>query len=354
MSRRLLPLFLLLLLLNGCAYLASVSGDLDAQLDRWVAQLEYGKALAALNHVKPTRADYAALMKKRDTILIKAEQYERETVGQAAELARRGQWEQALERYEQALARVPDGKIVQTGHAQLLRQQAARLDELELDLLIARGEGLLHLLPAYTNRANVDPRSWRAQRELRTAQEDAERIALELTRRGRAALEQRDLNQARRSLPLALRLHPSPETKQANQDLLRRLGPPAAQTTKPAAKPGREDDTRELLQRYRQAYGNKDWGEAQRLLALLELQPSPPDDIAQLRSELNAEVAEAVNRHIEQGIALYSDGKYERALAVWQQVLQLDPGNERARAHIERAERVLEKLRTLQEKHSGE
>lgn len=353
MSRRLLLLFLLLSL-NGCAYLASVSGDLDAQLDRWIAQQEYGKALAALGHVKPTRADYVALMRKRDTILLKAEQYERETVSQATDLARRGQWQQALERYDQALSRLPDGKILQTGHAQLLRQQAARLDELELDLLIARGEGLLHLLPAYTNRANVDPRSWRAQRELGIAQEDAERIARELTRRGRIALEQRDLNQARRSLPLALRLHPDPETKQANQDLLRRLGPPAAQATKSATKPSREDETRELLQRYRQAYANKEWGEAQRLLALLELQPSPPEESAQLRSELNAEVAEAVNRHIEQGITLYSDGKYERALVVWQQALQLDSGNERARAHIERAERVLEKLRTLQEKRSGE
>lgn len=353
MSRRLL-LLLLLLSLNGCAYLASVSGDLDAQLDRWTAQQEYGKALAVLAHVKPTRADYAVLMRKRDTILAKAEQYERETVSQATDLARRGQWQQALERYDQALSRLPDGKILQAGHAQLLRQQAARLDELELDLLIARGEGLLHLLPAYTNRANVDPRSWRAQRELRSAQEEAGRIAHELTQRGRMALEQRDMNQARRSLPLALRLHSTPETKQANQDLLRRLGPPATQTTKPAAKPSREDETRELLQRYRQAYAGKDWGEAQRLLALLELQPTPPDDIVQLRSELNAEVAEAVNRHIEQGITLYSDGKYERALAVWQQALQLEPGNERVRAHIERAERVLEKLRTLQEKRSGE
>lgn len=353
MSRHLL-LLLLLLSLNGCAYLASVSGDLDAQLDRWTAQQEYGKALAALDHVKPTRADYVVLMKKRDTILVKAEQYERETVNQATDLARRGQWQQALERYDQALSRLPDGKILQTGHAQLLRQQAARLDELELDLLIARGEGLLHLLPVYTDRANVDPRSWRAQRELRSAQESAERIAIELTQRGRTALEQRDLNLARRSLPLALRLHPNSETKQANQDLLRRLGPPATQTTKPAAKPSREDETRELLQRYRQAYGSKDWGEAQRLLALLELQPTPPDEITQLRSELNAEVAEAVNRHIEHGITLYSDGKYERALAVWQQALQLEPDNGRIRTHIERAERVLEKLRTLQEKRSGE
>lgn len=352
MLRRLLPLFALLAL-NGCAYLASVSSDLDARLDSWVAQQEYGKALAALRHVKPTHANYAQLMKQRDAILLKSEQYERETVTQATELARRGQWAQALERYEQALSRLPEGKTLRAGQAQLLKQQAARLDDVELDLLIARGEGLLQLLPLYTKRANVDPRSWQAQRDLRTTQEEAERIGLELTRRGRNALEQRDLNQARRSLPLALRLYPSPETKQANQDLLRRLGPPAP-AGKPTAKASRDDETADLLQRYRKAYSNKEWHEAQRLLALLELQSSPPEELPQLRSELNAEVTEAVNRHIERGIALYSDGKYEQALSVWQQAQQLDPGNERVRAHIERVERVLEKLRALQEKRGAE
>lgn len=353
MLRRLLPLFLLLSL-NGCAYLASVSSDLDARLDRWVAQQEYGKALAALRHIKPTHANYALLMKKRDAILIKSEQYERDTVAQATELARRGQWAQALERYEQALTRLPEGKTLRAGQAQLLKQQAARLDDVELDLLIARGEGVLQLLPIYTKRASMDPRSWQAQRELRAAQETAERIGLELTRRGRNALEQRDLNQARRSLPLALRLYPSPETKQANQDLLRRLGPPAPAGKPATARAGRDDETPDLLQRYRKAYGSKEWSEAQRLLALLELQASPPDELAQLRSELNAEVTEAVNKHIESGIAWYSDGKYEQALIVWQQAQQLDPGNERIRAHIERVERVLEKLRTLQEKRGAE
>lgn len=351
MRRHLLPL-LLSLSLNGCAYLASISDDLDAQLERWVAQQEYGKALAALSHVRPQHADYAQLMRQRAAIQLKAEQYERDTVTQAAELARQGQWAEALERYDQALSRLPDGKILQTGQARLQQQQATRLDLLELDLLIARGEGLLRLLPVYSTRASVDPRSWRAQREWRVAREDAEHIANALIQHGRSALEHNDLGKARRSLPLALRLHPSPDTKLANQELLRRLGPPTP--AKATVKPGREDETRELLARYREAYGNKEWDEAQRLLALLELQPSPPEELPQLRSELNAEVAEAVNRLTEQGITLYSNGTYEQAHALWQRALQLDPGNERVKAHIARVERVLEKLRSLQEKRGGE
>ncbi len=351
---RLLPLLLLLLSLNGCTYLVTVSGDLDAYLDRWVVQQEYGKALAALSHIKPEHPDYPQLMRKREAILLKAEQYQKETVAQAAELVRQGQWEQALNRYDQALSRLPDSSMLQSGRARLEQQQAARLTELELEQLIARGEGLLQLLPVYVTRATVDPRSWRAQRELRATREEAEFIAAELARLGRAALERKEMAAARRSLPLALRLNPTNDIKRANQELLQRLGPPAAPTPKDSVKPTREDEIRELLQRYAQAYSHKDWAEAQRLLALLELQSSPPEELPQLRSELNAEVAEAVNRHTEHGIVLYSNGKYEQALAAWRKAQQLAPDNERVRAHIERAERVLEKLRSLQEKKGGE
>jgi tetratricopeptide (TPR) repeat protein len=353
MFRRLLPL-LLLLSLNGCAYLASVSGEVESHVDRWMEQQEYGKALAALEHVKTGHPDYSQLMKKRETILRQATQYERKTVAKTTELAGQGKWTQALELQAQALSRLPDSAVLQDNQRRLLQLQAARLDELGLDLLLARAEGLLRLLPVYNTLASVDPHSWRIQREVKSAHTDAEHVSNELIRLGRTALERKELDKARRSLSLALRLNPSPEAKEVNQELLRRLGPPAPAVIKSANKPSREEETQELLQRYHHAYSNKNWVEAQRLLALLELQSSPPDELPQLRSELNAEVAEVVNRHTEHGIALYSNGKYEQALAAWRKAQQLDPGNERVGAHIVRAERVLDKLRALQEKRDDE
>ncbi|WP_127477597.1 hypothetical protein [Sulfurivermis fontis] len=352
--RRLLLILFLPPLLGGCAYLVSVSGDVDSQLDRWVQQQEYGKALNVLSYIKPQHPDYARLMKKRDTIARRAEQYARETASQSAELARQGHWQQALELSAAALKRLPESSVLQNSHQRLLQQQAARLEEIELELLQARAEGLLHLLPVYTRRVTVDPYSWRAQYDLRQLRKEAAEVSGELTRRGRQALEHKDMDSARRSLNLALRLSPGPETKQATKELLRRLAPPTPPTAKIADQPGGEEETQELLQQYRQAASQKNWLEAQRLLALLELQPTPPEELPQLRSELNAEVAEVVNRHTEQGILLYSRGKYEQALATWRQAQQLDPANERVAAHIERAERVLEKLRALQEKRSGE
>lgn len=350
MTLRFLPLLLLLLMLNGCSLLATVSGNLDTQLDHWEAAQEYGKALAALEQVRPEHPDYAQLMKRRETIRLKAARYENDTIAQAAELARQGQWGEALARYDEAQARLPASTALREGRAGLEQQRTARLSALELELLLARGEGLAQLLPVQTARAAADPHSWRTQRELRQVQQDAERLGTELTRIGRAALERQEFETARRNLSLALRLHATPEAQQAHQEVQRRLAPPPARPAPTPAKPVREDEQRELLQRYRTAFKARNWDEAQRLLRQLEAQPTPPQETTVLRRQLDAEIGKEVERFTKQGIALYSNGNYEEALAAWRKAQQLDPDNERVRAHIERAERVLQKLQTLQEK----
>lgn len=357
MTPRFLPLLLLLLMLNGCSLLATVSGDLNTQLDHWEAAQEYGKALAALEHVRPEHPDYAQLMKRREAIRLKATRYESDTIAQATALARQGQWGEALARYDEARARLPASTALREGRAALEQQRTARLSALETELLLARGEGLAQLLPVQTARAAADPRSWRTQRELRQVRQEAERLGAELTRIGSAALERQELETARRSLSLALRLHATPEAQQAHREVQRRLAPPSSPPAKPASapvKPVGEDEQRELLQRYRNAFKARNWDEARRLLAQLEGQPAPPPETAALRRQLDAEIGREVEQFTKQGITLYSNGNYEEALTAWRKAQQLDPDNERVRAHIERAERVLKKLQTLQEKRKAD
>lgn len=350
MLRRLLGI-VLLTQLAGCAYLASVSGNLEQHVDDWVAEQKYGLALDALSYVKPDAPDYRRLQAKRQAIELKAHTYEQNMVAKANRQAAEGKWEGALQTIETAQANLPDSEYLSNGKQKLLKLQTSRLDELDVDLLVARGDSLLRLLPVYANVAKVDSRNSRATQRLTTAKHEASEIAAELTRRGTLALDQKDLPLARRTLPLALKLDPTTATKQGNQRLLLLMGPTPA---KDVSKRNRDDEVNELLQRYTQAVKERNWPEAQRLLALLELQPSPPPELPQLRSDLNDDVADAVHRYIEHGSVLYSRGKYEEALVVWRRAEVIDPDNERVRAHIARAERVLEKLHSLQEKQGAE
>lgn len=49
-----------------------------------------------------------------------------------------------------------------------------------------------------------------------------------------------------------------------------------------------------------------------------------------------------------QGIECYADGRYKDAVASWQKVLALDPGHEKARLNIEKAQRKLQQRREIQ------
>jgi tetratricopeptide (TPR) repeat protein len=51
-----------------------------------------------------------------------------------------------------------------------------------------------------------------------------------------------------------------------------------------------------------------------------------------------------------QGIELYTEGDYKQAIAIWYQVLDLDPDHRKARRNIEKARR---KLKQIQERQSG-
>ncbi len=52
-------------------------------------------------------------------------------------------------------------------------------------------------------------------------------------------------------------------------------------------------------------------------------------------------------RYLE-GISLYTQGRYEAAVSIWGEVLQKDPGHEKARRNIEKARRKLEQIKERQ------
>lgn len=347
-------LLILMLPLGGCAYIASVSDNFEQQLNEWVEQEEYGTALRALSYVKPDRPDYRRLMVRRETILRLSQLYEKRTVNRAEEHLREGRWAEALQLYEVGLDKLPESKALSDGYVHLQRLQAQRLAELETDLLIARGNSLLELLPVYARRTEVDPKNRDLHQQLSKARDEAASVSTELTRRGSMALERNDMATAQRTLPLALRLQPSSDTKRANQALLQQVTTQQPVSSKPATeKPSRDEGSTELLQQYRQAFSRNDLPEARRIVAILELQPKPPAELVQIRRELETAIAASVRQHLDRGVALYSHGEYEKALANWHAAKVLDPDNERVNAHIARVERVLSKLQTLQQKQSN-
>ncbi len=87
---------------------------------------------------------------------------------------------------------------------------------------------------------------------------------------------------------------------------------------------------------------------------VLNLDPHRAEALAalhQIGRSGQAGLTSADSQHLYlQGIELYTEGDYKQAIAIWYQVLDLDPDHRKARRNIEKARR---KLKQIQERQSG-
>lgn len=109
----------------------------------------------------------------------------------------------------------------------------------------------------------------------------------------------------------------------------------------------RRQEARRLHEQAQEAMRQGDLRRARRTLARLEEVDSGHEELAALRHAVEEAISAKVQELLGRGNALYRDGAFAEAKAVWEAALELDPGDEKVKPHVERAERVLGRLREL-------
>lgn len=366
-GRGLLPLLALsMMLVAGCAELSARFGvgDLDDDINRLVAAEEYGRALDLIDAVPVHDPKYHYYHYRGDQVRALAEQYETEQFAAAAQLQVDGDWEGALARYKQALEKYPQSTLLKDGLLYLRDAQAKQSAQIELELLISRGEFLVEALPKQRQLTEVDPED-RAARRLRSKLEaEALDVGTALGDHGERALQEGNIALAKRTLPLAARLNPDPqiaaryqglkavETAERAQQRTERRKEQVDQRRQ--AVEARKQRSRDLYVSYEQAEQNQDLVQARDALNAIIRIEGPSSRAAALLPDLEERIALRVNDLIAQGGSSYSRGQFEQAVVFWQHALELDPTNEEAEANLKRAERVLAKLKELRQKQAAD
>jgi tetratricopeptide (TPR) repeat protein len=339
------------LLLAGCANMLPARPGSDARIHRWIEQQRYGAALQArerrttndptkenrtwLAHVKTLAADYDAKL-----------------AATALTQQTRGQWKEAFATVDQALQNYPKGPKLLKARTVLRQKQSKRLDQLETDLLFAKGEWLKRSAPLYQELAKTDPddleTAWKAEQLEKQKRDSAARL-LHL---GNKALDHRRYKLAHRALELADQLHSNRESKQALGQLHHVLDQQAEKKrvrARQAQTRQRNEQTRRLMTEVHQAIMNADLNRARDKLAELTALEGNDPQLDELAKALDQAIAAKVTELTAQGNTLYTRGKIRDAKRTWESALELDPGNQHLRSRIERAERVLNKLQKLQQ-----
>jgi hypothetical protein len=363
--------------ITGCASLRTSTDNANDQIDSWLRQQEYGKALALVANLKespsPAMSNLQEIQEKIDTHIAS---YEHEVLAKADKAVAMNDWGTAFDLYREALSRLPDSKRLQQGQQQLLQRSAEHLDKLELERLIAKGEWMLRDLEisklATANKAG----DWFGQYALTRKSASARELALQLADHGKRALERKDLALAKRILPLAMNLSNAVETSalhtqlqetlqeeeirildeqqriaEAESAAQRLVSEQQSQKERSAIHSREQKKTKRLMADFRKACRENNFWEAQQLMLQLEEQGIDNQEFERLRTQLASDVARQVKHLIDIGATHYSQQRYEEAMNVWKQAQVLDPKNEQLTARIKRATRVLDKLQTLRKKN---
>ena len=102
-----------------------------------------------------------------------------------------------------------------------------------------------------------------------------------------------------------------------------------------------------MIAELKQGYSQDNLIRARQQLNVLEKQNSRNKTAIRLRKQLDKRYRKGIDQKIAAGRQLYSSGKIQEALDVWNSLLEIDPGNQKLQGHIDRAERVLKKIQRL-------
>ncbi|OGT21227.1 MAG: hypothetical protein A2V90_09110 [Gammaproteobacteria bacterium RBG_16_57_12] len=349
-------IFLCAQFLAGCAYLAAHSDDPDVQIETWVDHHMYGKALDAIDKVRPEHPAYESIMTKKQTVLGKAQQYETEMLKKGRQMEGAGKLTEAQSVYEDGLKHYRQSELLQHALAILNTRQINRATQLEIELLITDGIWLEKRLTLIREMSVTRSPGWLSKIQLKNLQLKAEDIAGQLMLAGKDALALGNLTLATRTLPLAYRLYPDKEIESYNkqlQEILNRNEASTRQAEKRVVDKNVKAEQEELRNALEQSFVARNYKVMQHLLKRLEQIEVSDMDLRILKQQAEQAIAYVVQQNMEQASASYSLGDYQRAIEFWRLVLELNGDNEQARANVDRAERALEKLQQLREKQQG-
>lgn len=368
--------------LIGCATVLAPSGSINEQVDYFLNRQEYTNALALVTdlqeHPNPEVSNPQQLQSK---VIDQARYYEQQIITAADNAAAKDDWRSALDLYNEALTHFPNSEKLQQGQKQLLQRQEISLAKLRLDLLIADGESMHKQLLISERVAATDPKDWFARHALENKIEEADKIANDLAEYGRHALANGDVELAKRTLPLAVKLSSTPDIKIANARLQELL---AEEEERTRAEQQRIDLEKQLKDEEQQKLAQKQVKKKQKQQVAIAVAQKQvlggqllidfknaceqsnfevalklrkdltrfnlnTPEFQSLSKKLDNSIAIHVQSLIEEGTQAYSRQQYDQAMKKWEEARVLDPENEQLEAHIERASRVLEKLKSLKQ-----
>lgn len=329
------------LLLAGCAQFYAQQSNVNEQVDAWVENHQYDKALATINAMDPDHETYSELRQRSSVIEQRRSDYIDEQLERASRHEADNDWAGAIAVLDEALANLPEAPELLSQRREYDQRRLNSINRSENAILLARARYLLAIRDSEENLLKATPNNFFTQQRYRTFQQELKTISRQLYASGRQALYQNDTFRAVQALTLSNRLSPN----ELSQELLTSIQQ-AQQNERQEARTQEaavaEQQWPQLEDAFALSLSLNDLTGAKRLLS--EMRELDPEKAEPLREELNARLASESALLKERGELLYSQGFLGEALDVWEEALTLTPNDTELQANAERARTFLTNL----------
>ncbi len=335
------------LVLGGCSLFPNLYGDLAKQIDSWIIQHEYEQARYALENVRQNHPQQALLKQKKTKLRKAIDEFEKSTVHNVKTLTQQRQWQKAKQSIEFGLDKLPQSQPLQKAQQTLNQKREQHVFQLQCQRTINHASALTNNTAIYTELAQTLPENAQTQSEFAHHQASLQTTHKALVHCGMQAQDSNNLYLAEQSLVAAQTLQPDKTLQPTINAIQQQLAKQQKQRVRVLSKKGK----RQLKQAQQKMASGK------LKHAIVDYEKIPAKDkrhqhVQAFKTELNQRVKNHVSQGIEMGRKLYSQGEIKQALAIWHNIKELDPGNQYLISHIDRAQRVLDKLDTLQNEQS--
>jgi tetratricopeptide (TPR) repeat protein len=327
-----------ILILPGCAALTPFSDPADRVGDA-LQEHRYRDALAIIDRTDPDHPQHGLLTEQRQGVLQASQEYRQEQLAVARDLSAREAWEQAYRLLEDTGDRVAEPEPVNALLAQLREREARALRERLNRWYLAQARALLDT--DELDQELVHHQDRRAARILEQRARLRQQASDGLTELGDAYADQAQWRQALVSLEMAQRLTPD-RSQPASLKRARKTLDSARDRARDARQETRYQHAQDLISRYQETGRLEDL-----LAARTYLAQHDGGYLDTMREQVKRWSQDRFARAMALGEALYAKGEYRAAHQLWQQVAPLDPGNVELQKKLERSERVIRNLESL-------
>lgn len=338
---KILLIFMSFSFLGACSFLPFIHSPSPQYIKILIKKKHYRKAQNILQNINPGHPDYSALMVQKKHLQKIMAKLEKDTLARVQALQQKNKWQQAWKTLKNAYASLPANRALHKARQNFLAARKKRIDNLNMNINIHKGIWLKDVEPLLNTLTQTQPNNYERQQQWQEFKQEKKQILGNLVRCTRQAINEGLYETGRRCLALVNRLDKQHQYSQSLQQAKIKL-----QRYDHAWYQGQIKISDALVKELKQGYSHDNLLRASRQLQKLSSHNQSIEE-KQYSNVLKKELDKGIAQSMDAGRKLYSEGKITKALNIWANLRQITPHNEVLEAHINRAQRVLKKLKQL-------